>query len=105
MTLLRHFFYSPHMSVPDTIVKQIAEGRPVVLALLCSGLRTYYRPAAGDLPPGAFQLSEIAAPYVRGGNPEVLASEKPDFGPAAISPAFSASPPPGPTSRGCLHAP
>jgi hypothetical protein len=61
VTLLRHVFYSPRMSVPDNIVKQIAEGRPVVLALLCSGLRTYYLPAeeerldiAGDAaPPGA----------------------------------------------------
>ena len=36
------------MAVPDNIVKQIAEGRPVVLALLCSGLQTYYLPAAEE---------------------------------------------------------
>jgi hypothetical protein len=46
--LLRHVFYSPRMAVPDNIVKQIAEGRPVVLALLCSGLRTYYPPSAEE---------------------------------------------------------
>jgi hypothetical protein len=103
--LLRHFLDSPHMSVPDNIVKQIAEGRPVVLALICSGLRTYYLPTADDLPPGAFQSSEIAAPYVGRGNPVVIASEKPEFSAAAIGPALSASPPPGPTPRDCLHAP
>ena len=46
--MLRHVFYSPRMSVPDNIVKQIAEGRPVVLALLCSGLRSYYLPTAEE---------------------------------------------------------
>jgi hypothetical protein len=48
VTLLRHVFYSPHLTVPDNIVKQIAEGRPVVLALLCSGLQTYYRPTTEE---------------------------------------------------------
>ena len=44
----RHVFDTPRLRVPDNIVKQIAEGRPVVLALLCSGLRTYYLPAAEE---------------------------------------------------------
>ena len=104
--MLRHFFYNPHMTVPDNIVKQIAEGRPVVLALLCSGLRTHYLPTADDLPPQAFHLSQIAAPYVSGADPVVIESEKPDFGAAAICrPPVSASAPPGPTSRDCFHAP
>jgi hypothetical protein len=62
--LLRHVFYSPRMAVPDNIVKQIAEGRPVVLALLCSGLQTYY-------PPTAEKRVEIAAESaVTGANTE-----------------------------------
>jgi hypothetical protein len=30
--------------VPDNIVKQIAEGRPMILALLCGGLQTHFEP-------------------------------------------------------------
>jgi hypothetical protein len=73
ITLLRHVFYSPRMTVPDNIVKQIAEGRPVVLALLCSGLRAYYLPPADDLAPSTFQFSRMAAAaYPIGASPACM---------------------------------
>jgi hypothetical protein len=89
--LLRHVFYSPRMTVPDNIVKQIAEGRPVVLALLCSCLRAYYLPTADDLPPDTLQFSGIAAPYAAGVRPALIDGEKPDLGAALISVLVSAS--------------
>jgi hypothetical protein len=43
-------FRSPRLTVPDNVVKQISEGRPMMLALLCGGLRTRYTPVADNLP-------------------------------------------------------
>ena len=44
-------FRTPRLTLPYNVVKQIAEGRPVMLALLCEGLRGQYAPQTEGLPP------------------------------------------------------
>jgi hypothetical protein len=44
-------FRTPRLTVPYNVVKQIAEGPPVILALLCGGLRGQYAPETEGLPP------------------------------------------------------
>jgi hypothetical protein len=41
---------SPRFAVPDNVVKQVFEGRTMMLALLCGGLRMHYAPVAEGLP-------------------------------------------------------
>ena len=47
--MLAELHVSTRLTVPNNVVKQIAEGRPMMLALICGGLRTQYAAVADDL--------------------------------------------------------
>jgi hypothetical protein len=42
-------------AVPDNIVRQVYQGRPMMLALLCGGLRTRYEPMPDDVTPNILE--------------------------------------------------
>jgi hypothetical protein len=54
---------SSRFAVPDNVVKQVFEGRPIMLALLCGGLRRHYAPVAEDLPRGSVERLRHKAAY------------------------------------------
>jgi hypothetical protein len=54
---------SSRFAVPDNLVKQVFEGRPMMLALLCGGLRRHYAPVAEDLPRGSVERLRHKAAY------------------------------------------
>lgn len=86
------------MTVPDNIVRQIAEGCPVLLALLCTGLRSYYQPDVDGFSPGPVQFSPMEVSNVTELKPASGEDEEPEFSAAAISRLSVLAPP------GCCQA-